>query len=96
MHKFSTTVCVASVALVIGFILGFFFRPILAFILVYSAGAKLTDDFANIIIGMLSILFSGIVGYLVGSVKSFREEKQRAYGELLPPIVRMAYNPTPW
>ena len=95
MHKCSTTICAVSVALVIGFFLGLFFRPILAFILAYSAGAKLTDDFAKIIISVLSILLSGIVGYLVGSVKSFREEKQKAYGELLPPIVRMAYNPTP-
>jgi hypothetical protein len=41
----------------------------------------------------LSVLFSAFVGYLFGAAKSFREEKQKAYGELLPPIIKMAYSP---
>ena len=43
---------------------------------------------------MLSILFSAVVGYLFGAVKSFRDEKQKAYSEILPPVVKMIYNPT--
>ncbi len=38
-------------------------------------------------------IFTGIVGYVVGTMKSFREEKQKAYGKILPPILKMAYNP---
>ena len=41
----------------------------------------------------LPIVLSGIVGYLFGAAKSFREHKHRAYAELLPPIIRMAYDP---
>jgi hypothetical protein len=39
------------------------------------------------------IVLSGILGYIVGAIKSFREEKQKAYGEIIPPILKMAYNP---
>jgi len=39
------------------------------------------------------IILSGIIGYIVGAVKSFREEKQKAYGEIIPPILKMAYDP---
>lgn len=51
------------------------------------------DEVANISWNLFIILFSGIVGYIVGAVKSFREEKQKAYGEIIPPILKMAYNP---
>ena len=39
------------------------------------------------------IVLSGVLGYIVGAIKSFREEKQKAYGEIIPPILKMAYNP---
>jgi hypothetical protein len=39
------------------------------------------------------IILSGVIGYIVGAMKSFREEKQKAYGELIAPILKMAYNP---
>jgi hypothetical protein len=48
----------------------------------------------EIILMVIFVLFSGLVGYFVGTIKSFREEKQRAYAEILPPIVQMAYNPS--
>jgi len=44
---------------------------------------------------ILSAVFTGVVtgfvGYLVGIAKAFREGKQKAYVELLPPIIKMAY-----
>lgn len=40
---------------------------------------------------IVSAVVSGFVGYLVGVAKTFREGKQKAYVELLPPIIKMAY-----
>ena len=45
----------------------------------------------EIILMVIFVLFSGLVGYFVGT---FREEKQRAYAEILSPILQMAYNPS--
>lgn len=42
---------------------------------------------------IILILFSGILGYIVGTMKTFLEEKQKAYGEIIPAILKMAYNP---
>ena len=39
------------------------------------------------------ILITGAIGYILGSVKSFREQKQKVYVELLPTILKMGYNP---
>lgn len=39
------------------------------------------------------IILSGIIGYVVGTLKSFREAKQKAYGDIIPPILKMTYNP---
>ena len=36
-------------------------------------------------------LLTGALGFLLGCIKLFREEQQRAYRELLPPILRVAY-----
>ena len=41
------------------------------------------------------IIFSAILGYLFATFKAFREEKQKAYSELLPIIVQMLYDPQP-
>lgn len=45
---------------------------------------------------VLTIIFiptiTGYIGYFFGSAKFFREQKQKAYIELLPPIIKMAYN----
>ena len=41
------------------------------------------------------ILLSAILGYLFATFKTFREEKQKAYSELLPIIVKMLYDPQP-
>ena len=39
------------------------------------------------------VLISALLGYFLGVAKSFREEKQRAYGEILPAILKVAYHP---
>jgi hypothetical protein len=53
------------------------------------------SQIGNSIVIVLPILLSGLVGYWVGAAKSFREEKQKAYGDILPPIIKMAYDPHP-
>ena len=45
----------------------------------------------NWLVVLGSVLVSGLVGYVFGVCKSFREAKQRAYQEILPPIIKMAY-----
>lgn len=42
---------------------------------------------------ILLIIISAIIGFIIGSVKAFREAKQNAYKEILPPIIKMAYDP---
>lgn len=68
-----------------------------AFILPLWSANALAGDLGktaeNISWNLFFIVLSGIIGYIVGTVKSFREEKQKAYGEIIPPILKMAYNP---
>jgi cytochrome c oxidase subunit IV len=47
----------------------------------------------NISWNLFFIIISAIIGYIVGTMKSFREEKQKAYGEIIPPIAKLAYHP---
>lgn len=49
------------------------------------------DTGVAIFIQLLSIILTGLIGYAVGSAKSFREAKQKAYVELLPPILKVGY-----
>ncbi len=49
------------------------------------------DTYLAVFIQILSIFLPGLIGYAVGSAKSFREAKQKAYTELLPPIIKMVY-----
>lgn len=55
------------------------------------------DQMLNMILtilpGILIAIISGSIGYLVGLIKTFRDGKQKAYSELLPPILKMAYDP---
>jgi len=51
------------------------------------------NEIGNKLWSLFIIALSGIIGYVVGTVKSFREEKQKSYGEILPPILKVAYNP---
>lgn len=95
MCKNVNTIWVAIIAFFAGTLFGLFFRPVLAFIISHDAGSGITGTITKSTITVLSILFSALVGYLIGTVKSFRDEKQKAYGELLPLIVKMAYKPSP-
>jgi hypothetical protein len=47
----------------------------------------------NIYLNIYYIILSGAIGYIVGTMKSFREAKHRAYFEILPPILKLAYHP---
>jgi hypothetical protein len=40
----------------------------------------------------MSAVLGGMIGYFVGIAKAFREQKQKAYEEILPVIIRVAYN----
>ena len=40
----------------------------------------------------LAAVLSAIVGYIFGAAKFFREQKQKAYVEILPPIVKMVFD----
>jgi hypothetical protein len=51
------------------------------------------DTGLTILIQLVSIFLTGFLGYIIGSAKSFREAKQKAYTELLPPIIKMVYQP---
>jgi hypothetical protein len=94
MRRNISTIWIVIISFSAGSLLGYYFRPLLSF--VNSHGNLLGDsaDIAKSSIAVLSILFSALVGYLFGAVKSFRDEKQKAYSEILPPFVRMIYSPT--
>lgn len=49
----------------------------------------MADTIIKILIPVLSILS----GYWIGRIRSFREQKQKVYIELLPPILKMGYDP---
>lgn len=49
------------------------------------------DTGLTILIQLVSIFLTGFLGYIIGSAKSFREAKQKAYTELLPPILKVGY-----
>jgi len=44
---------------------------------------------------LVVVLFSGLVGYAVRAVTSFREYKQKADQEILSPVLTMAYKRDP-
>lgn len=46
----------------------------------------------NLVAGILLAIATGCVGFILGSIKFFREEKQKAYRESLPPIIKMAFD----
>jgi hypothetical protein len=72
---------------------------LILFLLVVSTHASLVlaadnDSFngtSNFLLGVALAGFSGLMGYGVGVLKAFREHKQKAYQEILVPILRMAY-----
>lgn len=40
---------------------------------------------------IILIIISGLIGYIIGTCKAFREAKQKAYQEMLPPILKFAF-----
>ncbi len=58
-----------------------------------SSASSSPNEGGTFISTILFILVSGLAGYVVGTAKAFREEKQRVYGEIIPPILKMAYHP---
>ena len=50
-------------------------------------------DFYKIVWILLPVFFSAVIGYFFGTAKAFREQKLRAYEEILPPIVKAAFDP---
>lgn len=40
------------------------------------------DLFWKIMLIVVSVLLTGIIGYFIGTIKFFREEKHKAYGEM--------------
>ena len=46
----------------------------------------------ELIAGIVLALIAGISGYLIGSAHVFRDQKQRAYTEIVPPIIKVAYD----
>ena len=42
---------------------------------------------------LLPIILSILLGFWAGRISSFREHKQKIYIELLPPILKMAFDP---
>jgi hypothetical protein len=69
--------------------------PLILVLLFWSRDvfADIGKGIENISWNLFFIILSGVVGYVVGAIKSFREEKQKAYGEIIAPILKMAYNP---
>ena len=49
-------------------------------------------DFPNLF-QLIIILITAYIGFFFGSIRPFREQKQKMYAEILPSIISMAYNP---
>ena len=47
----------------------------------------------NYFVQICLILLSAVIGYFFGLAKSFREGKQKAYIEILLPILKMTFHP---
>jgi len=56
---------------------------------------KFIEDLLKYAIVIAPVLLSAVLGYLFAKFRAFREEKQKAYSELLPIIVKMLYDPQP-
>jgi hypothetical protein len=54
---------------------------------------KFIEDLLKYAIVIAPVILSAILGYLFAKFRAFREEKQKAYSELLPIIVTMLYDP---
>jgi hypothetical protein len=48
--------------------------------------------FWKIVLIAVSVVLTGVIGYFIGTIKFYREEKHKAYGEMIPPILKMTYH----
>jgi len=55
--------------------------------------SKILDTLSSIALYLIAAILPALIGYYFGLARSFREQKQKAYGEILPPVVKMAYDP---
>ena len=55
--------------------------------------ATLLDIACKALLLLLPIFFSALVGYFFGAAKAFREQKVKAHEEILPPIIKAAFEP---
>jgi hypothetical protein len=46
----------------------------------------------NLVAILVAAFFSGLIGYFFGAAKIFREEKQKIYVDILPIILKVAYD----
>jgi len=49
------------------------------------------DNYYRIIIALIPLIIGGIIGYYLGRVKTFREEKQKVYSESIQPILAVVF-----
>jgi len=78
-------------ALLLVFLFGYFWGQTAKNMDDNTVGASLSILF-KIIIPLFMVLVSGLIGYVIGNFKTFREQKHKTYVESLPPILTMAYN----
>lgn len=92
MNKHLFVILIVVIAFVCGFLLGIHYDPK---IMTFSSALikdKLSSAFGKYGVSIISVIISVLIGYFLGAAKSFREEKQRAYGEILPQFIKMAYH----
>lgn len=53
----------------------------------------LSDIAVELFLGMLLLSLSAWIGYFAGAAKSFREQKQSIYSEIIPTFIKVAYDP---
>jgi hypothetical protein len=80
------------ITFLLGLFIGIYYEQAIKIYLNKFNKKEIGSMFLQYIFPFLFIIISALIGYLFGSAKSFREEKQKAYGELLSPILKVAYN----
>lgn len=74
----------------LGFIVGHNFDVIRNSIIL-GPETQIPYSLFQIVLSIATILITGLIGYAAGVSRTFREEKQKIYSEVLPPILSAAY-----
>lgn len=93
MKKHLFVAVIVVIAFICGFLLGIHYDCVTTMFSSALIEKKISSAFGKYAIPIISVIFSGVIGYFLGAVKSFRDEKQTAYGAILPPVIKMAYHP---